>query len=136
MVKDMMFRLANGQNMILTGDFNIKPWKTSYRAILERGFIRGRLPLSSIYSIHYHPNTEQVLKSAYLEKNGSEPAFTAFSSTPNSPDFCATTDYIFFAGHLTVDKVLPLPSYPNSESYPDAKHPSDHLMIAATFRFN
>ncbi|CAF4570636.1 unnamed protein product, partial [Didymodactylos carnosus] len=76
----------------------------------------------------------QVLKSAYREKNGTEPVYTDFSDTPHSPDFCATLDYIFFVGRIMVEKVLELPDHPTSESYPDDTHPSDHLMIAATFR--
>ncbi|CAF4353877.1 unnamed protein product, partial [Rotaria magnacalcarata] len=32
------------------------------------------------------------------------------------------------------NNVVQLPNYPDSESYPDATHPSDHLIIAATFR--
>jgi mRNA deadenylase 3'-5' endonuclease subunit Ccr4 len=91
-------------------------------------------PKSNNYGIPYQPNTEQVLKSAYREKNGSEPVYTDFSDTPQSSNFCETLDYIFFVGHLKVEKVLELPDQPIGESYPDETHPSDHLMIAATFQ--
>jgi endonuclease/exonuclease/phosphatase family metal-dependent hydrolase len=134
LVKDLMFQLAAGQNFILAGDFNIKPTDICYQALTEKGYIDINYPKSNNYDISYQPNTEQVLKSAYREKNGSEPVYTDFSHTLNSPNFCATLDYIFFVGDLTVEKVLELPDNPIGESYPDATHPSDHLMIAATFR--
>lgn len=135
-VKDLMLQLANGINMILAGDFNSKPTDDYYHVITQQGFADGRLPKSNIYRINYRPASDRVLRSAYREMNGSEPLFTNYSTTKNSPSFCATLDYIFFDGRLTVEKVLSLPkSYPQSKSYPDREHPSDHLMIAATFRF-
>jgi mRNA deadenylase 3'-5' endonuclease subunit Ccr4 len=135
MVKDIMLELAAGKNVILAGDFNTKPSDEYYRVITERGFARGRLPESRNYAITYRPNADQMLKSAYREKNGIEPAFTNFAATSNEPPFRATLDYIFFDGRLTVEKVLRLPNRPKGESYPDETHPSDHLMIAASFRF-
>jgi mRNA deadenylase 3'-5' endonuclease subunit Ccr4 len=133
-VKDMMFQLAAGQSLILAGDFNIKPMDSSYQALTEKGYIGSKLPESNTYEISYRPNTEQIFKSAYREKNGAEPVYTDFSDTPGSPSFCATLDYIFFAGQLTVENVLELPDQPTGESYPDETHPSDHLMIAATLQ--
>jgi mRNA deadenylase 3'-5' endonuclease subunit Ccr4 len=124
-LKDLMFQLAAGQNLILAGDFNIKPKENCYHALTEKGYVDINFPKSSTYEISYRPNTEQILKSAYREKNGTEPVYT---------NFCDTLDYIFFHGHLTVENVLELPAHPTSGSYPDATHPSDHLMIAATFR--
>jgi len=135
MVKDIMLALAADKNVILAGDFNTKPSDEYYRVITERGFVRGRLPKSRNYKISYQPNADQVLKSAYREKNGVEPAFTNFATTSGEPSFCATLDYIFFNGRLMVEKVLRLPNWPRGKSYPDATHPSDHLMIAASFRF-
>ncbi|CAF3920284.1 unnamed protein product [Rotaria sp. Silwood1] len=132
-VKDLMFELAAGHNFILTGDFNIKPSEICYRVLTEK-FYNANLPESNIYEISYRPNIEQVLKSAYREKNGVEPVYTNYRDVPKSPNFCATLDYIFFEGHLTVEKVLELPDQPRSESYPDETHPSDHLLIAASFR--
>ncbi|CAF1619639.1 unnamed protein product [Rotaria sp. Silwood1] len=135
-VKDLMFQLAAGENFILAGDFNIKPWDISYQVLTENNYGGYNLPKSNTYEISYRPNCEQVLKSAYREKNGAEPVYTNFCDTPPSPNFCATLDYIFFNGHLTVEKVLELPDHPSSESYPDETHPSDHLMIAATFQLS
>ena len=135
LVKDLMLEIAGGQNLILAGDFNIKPSEKSYRVITERGYVHGRLSQPNNYTLSYRPNAEQVLKSAYRERNGVEPAFTNFAATSKTPYFCATLDYIFFHGRLMVEDVLQLPSQPRGESYPDATHPSDHLMIAASFRF-
>jgi exonuclease III len=133
-VKDLMFQLAAGKNVILAGDFNIKPSDACYNVLTERGDGGYKLPESSIYEISYRSNTEQLLKSAYREKNGTEPAYTNFCAVPGTPTFCATLDYILFSGTLTIEKVLELPDHPTGESYPDETHPSDHLMIAASFR--
>jgi len=133
-VKDVMFQLAAGEDFILAGDFNIKPRDACYHALVEKDYVGLSLPKSSTYEISYQRNTKQIFKSAYREKNGAEPAYTDFSDTPQSPNFCATLDYIFYNGQLTVENVLELPDHPTGESYPDETHPSDHLMIAATFQ--
>jgi len=134
MVKDLMFELSAGQDFILAGDFNLKPYDTSYRSLTEKGYLDVNFPKNNDYQITYRSNVEQVLKSAYREKNGAEPVYTDFSHTPHSPNFCETLDYIFFHGQLTVKQVLELPDQPIGESYPDETRPSDHLMIAATFQ--
>ncbi len=135
-VKDLMFQLAARQDFILAGDFNIKPWDICYQALTEKDYVGCNLPKFSTYEISYRPNTEQVLKSAYREKNGMEPVYTNFSDILPSPNFSGTLDYIFFSGHLTAEKVLELRDHPIGESYSDETHPSDHLMIAATFRLS
>ncbi|CAF3979604.1 unnamed protein product [Adineta steineri] len=133
-MKDLMFQLTNGEKFILAGDFNIKPQDTSYQALIGKDCVDFNLPQSNTYQITYQCNTKQILKSAYLEKNGIEPKYTDFSHKKGSTRFCETLDYIFFNGDLTVEQVLELPDDPTCESYPDETHPSDHLMIAATFR--
>ncbi|CAF1263517.1 unnamed protein product [Rotaria sordida] len=135
-VKDRMFHLAGGQNFILVGDFNFNSTDICYKALTEKNFLNCRLPESSKYEISYQRNAEQVLKSAYREKNGVEPTYTNFAHTPNCPDYCDTLDYIFFNGNLTIENVLELPDHPSGESYPDETHPSDHLMIAATIQLS
>jgi mRNA deadenylase 3'-5' endonuclease subunit Ccr4 len=135
-VKDLMFQLAAGKDFILAGDFNITPWDVCYKTLTEKDYTNWNLPESSIYEISYRPIKEQILKSAYREKNEAEPAYTNYSHTPDSPNYCETLDYIFFNGHLTVEDVLELSNHPTGESYPDETHPSDHLMIAATFRLS
>jgi len=134
-VKDLMFELSAGQDFILAGNFNREPYTTAYRALTEKGYHDIHFPKSNNYGITYQPNVKQVLKSAYREKNGSEPVYTNFSDTPDGRNYCDTIDYIFH-GQLTVEKVLELPDHPIGESYPDATHPSNHLMIAATFRLS
>ncbi|CAF0855856.1 unnamed protein product [Adineta steineri] len=131
-----MFQLAAGNDFILTGDFNILPSDTCYRALTEKGYLDVHFPQSKTYDVSYWPNTDQVLRSAYREKNQSEPVYTNFATTADSPSFWETLDYIFFTEQLTVEKVMELPSHPSGESYPDETHPSDHLMIAATFRLS
>ncbi|CAF3923616.1 unnamed protein product [Rotaria sordida] len=120
---------------ILAGDFNFKPSEIPYRGMTEKGYLNNvQLPNSNQYKVSYQPNGKQILKSAYYEKNGTEPKYTNFAATSQNPNFCATLDYIFFAGNLCVNDVLNLPDNSTSESYPDETHPSDHLMIAASFR--
>ena len=133
-VKDTMFNLAAGQDFILAGDFNIKPSDQGYPLLTGNNDVDFRLPSSSKYQISYRMDPAQKLKSAYREKNGMEPNYTNYADTERSSRFCATLDYVFFHGHLNVENVLELPEQPSGESYPDATHPSDHLMIAATFR--
>ena len=133
-VKDLMFQLAAGQDFIFAGDFNIAPTDSCYKALIEKDYINVNYPKSSTYEISYQPNAEQILKSAYREKNGTEPLYTNFVDTSSSWRYCDTLDYIFFVGRLTVEKVLELPDDPTGQSYPDETHPSDHLMIAATFK--
>lgn len=135
-VKDLMFQMAAGKNLILAGDFNFESKDQSYKGITRKGYLDNHFPKSNEYIIDYQPKTDQILKSAYREKNGSEPVYTNFAYTSDSPNFRATLDYIFFAGSMTVDNVLELPDQPTGESYPDKTHPSDHLMIAATFRLS
>jgi endonuclease/exonuclease/phosphatase family metal-dependent hydrolase len=125
-VKHLMFQLA--------GDFNLTPFDTVYQALTEKDYINVYFQEFNDQNISYRPNAEQVLKSSYREKNGSEPVYTNFSHTIDDPNYCATLDYIFFNGQLTVENVLELPDQPTGKSYPDETHPSDHLMIAATFR--
>lgn len=132
-VKDVMFNLTAGENFILSGDFNFKPRDNTYRILTELGY-SYKPPESSMFEISYQPNSEQVLKSAYREKTGSEPVYTNFRDVEKSPNFCETLDYIFFQGQLRVEAVFELPDQPKSESYPDETHPSDHLLIAASFR--
>lgn len=132
-VKDLMFQLANGKDFVLAGDFNLKPSDPNYRQLVEKD-LPFQVPPSKTYRIQYRANREQILRSAYREKTGAEPVYTNYSDTPGGPSFCATLDYIFFHGQLTVENVLELPDHPQGLSYPDETHPSDHLMIAATFR--
>lgn len=133
-VKDLMFQLANGNACILAGDFNFEPKDTAYRAVIEKGYRDVHYPTTDKYDVSYQPNIEQVMKSAYREKNGSEPPFTNLGCTNGSPVYCGTLDYIFYTDQLFVEDVLQLPEKPTSDSYPDETHPSDHLMLAATFR--
>ncbi|UJR17065.1 hypothetical protein I4U23_003962 [Adineta vaga] len=135
-VKDLMFQLADGRPFILAGDFNLKPNDISYRVLTHRGYAQNIvLPKVGDHGITCPFNTHQILRSAYREKNGREPNYTNFASTRKSPSFRATLDYIFFAGNLIVHDVLKLPNHPTGKSYPDRTHPSDHLLLAASFRF-
>ncbi|UJR10952.1 hypothetical protein I4U23_015137 [Adineta vaga] len=133
-VKDLVFQFATGDNLILAGDFNFEPWTACYGELTKTGFPENYFPKSKHFDIMYKPKTDQILKSAYREKNGSEPAYTNYSCTSEPSDYTGTLDYIFFAGQMIVENVLELPDYPIGKAYPDETNPSDHLMIAASFR--
>ncbi|CAF5115963.1 unnamed protein product, partial [Rotaria socialis] len=68
-----MFQLADGQDVILAGDFNATPSDICYKVFTEEDSLSGNLPKSSNYEIFFRPNVEHVFKSAYREKNASEP---------------------------------------------------------------
>ena len=133
-VKDLMFRLSGGHPFILAGDFNTQPHEIAYRAITEPG-VAQRLALPSIpnSNILYPFDTRRLLHSAYRSRNGAEPAFTNYATTLKAANFIGTLDYIFYAGHLAVTDVLKLDDHPTGRSFPDKKHPSDHMMLAASF---
>ena len=133
-VKDLMFHLADGRDFIFTGDFNTEPHNACYHILTRRDFSEYRFPGSKSYQISYQPNAKQILKSAYREKNGKEPAYTNYTHPSGMPLYCETIDYIFFSGRIQVENVLKLPDEPKGKSYPDETHPSDHIMIAATLR--
>lgn len=133
-VKDLMFEKAAGQSVILAGDFNIDPLSDCYQALTRSDSADINLSRSKIYKVPSHSISNQKLKSAYYEKNGTEPTYTNFADTSRGSIYCNTLDYIFFTGKLRVENVLQLPDRPTGSSYPDETHPSDHLMIAATFR--
>ena len=134
-VKDLMFQLSKGHSFILAGDFNVRPREMAYRVITEPTTAqRVTLPSIPYTDVPYPFDKQRVVRSAYRTVNGAEPNFTNFSTTTSAPNFVATLDYIFYAGNLAVTNVLPLPDRPRGRSYPDRDHPSDHLMLAASFR--
>ncbi|CAF3070666.1 unnamed protein product, partial [Rotaria sp. Silwood2] len=116
------------------GDFNLKRWDITYKALTGKDNCAINLPESNTYEISYRCNVKQILKTAYRQRNESEPAYTNFVDTDLSLRFCDTLDYIFFYGDPTVEDVLELPDKSSNESYPNQINPSYHLMIAATFR--
>ena len=136
-IKDLMFRLSGRHPFILAGDFNSRPNERPYRVLIDRTVAQQiTLPNIPNTNVPFPFDRRTLLHSAYRTRNGAEPAFTNFSTTKNAPNFIATLDYIFFAGSLMPTDVLPLPSRPTSKSYPDREHPSDHLMLAASFRLH
>jgi len=72
--------LADGQDFIFAGDFYIKPKDACYKDLIKKVYVDCNFPNSTTYNISYRPNTEQLMKSAYREKNGTEPVYTNFSN--------------------------------------------------------
>ncbi|CAF4729434.1 unnamed protein product [Rotaria sp. Silwood2] len=100
-VKDLMFQLSAGQDFILSGDFNIQPSSACYQALTEKGYTNRNFPESTSYEISYRPNSEQVLKSAYREKNGTEPVYTDKA--------CAVCQGLVSPGVFTSGDILIMP---------------------------
>lgn len=123
---------------ILAGDFNSTPDSSVYRLITRN--IIPSFPTSRMYCMlpmlkdrYYTP-----LTSAYAYVRGKEPLFTNLGWTKDSPTaFKDCIDYIFSSNGFIVDNVTAIPSVlaEDTESLPDADHPSDHLPLQATFSF-
>ena len=134
-VKEMMFNLSDGEDFVLTGDFNLVPSSNLYQCLLNSNEDHFQHLFGSDCPSSYRPTMNRSLKSAYLVANGREPKYTNFADREHTGLFCETLDYIFYSGKLVVDDVLQLPNEPTSASYPDEFNPSDHLMIAASLHW-
>ena len=132
---------------ILAGDFNILPDSAQYK-ILTSGQLDSSDPT---YPPTKHGKEWKIeslpMDSAYA-LGGSEPEFTNYAHTRDEPDpFIGTLDYIFLSkndsagknhgenegwGGWKVHCTQKLPRKEDSGGpFPNAKEPSDHLLIAA-----
>lgn len=143
-------------NIILCGDFNVKPASPQYLFITtlqlppivddpNQPIIHGKPTLPP--NLALKPQLDSLLRpytSAYA-KAGKEPPFTNYAKTVNKPEgFSATLDYIFFDEnrsslrcvsvddlHEPIDEILSN----NIASLPSATQMSDHLPLIARFEF-
>jgi mRNA deadenylase 3'-5' endonuclease subunit Ccr4 len=123
-------RYAGDLPFVFTGDFNIKPKDPMYR-LLTSGTIDAQEPARPVNEPGdvWSPLV-QPMRSAYVEKNGSEPPFTNWAKVKDDPPFIDTLDYLFLSPHWKVAAVEPLPEVQGP--LPVEEEPSDHLLISAT----
>lgn len=130
---------ANGDPLVLAGDFNFKPDSDCYR-LVTNGFLspeeeRETLVRHPELDATRHLRTPTPLKSAYVSALKCEPQFTIHSySEWNGPNhFTGTLDYIFHSDHFDVVKATPLQPCPDEFGgpLPTVNEPSDHLLIHA-----
>ncbi len=133
---------ANGDPLVLAGDFNFKPDSDCYRLITTGSLTpeeeRETLARHPELDAQKHLRTPTPLKSAYVSAALNEPMFTIHSySEWNGPnEFTGTLDYIFHSDHF--ERVSATPLQPSPEEFggplPTVNEPSDHLLIHANLR--
>lgn len=129
--------LAGDLPHILAGDWNIKPYSTSYM-LLTTGLIDRGDPEypEAKWGMEWKP-TAKAMRSAYAESEYGEPDFTNFARIRENEPFVDTLDYIFLSDEWKVVDVKKLPNreesggpFPNLER----NEPSDHVLIAADLK--
>lgn len=132
---------------ILAGDFNILPDSAQYK-ILTSGELAKSDPTYPPTKHGKEWKVESLPMDSAYGLGGSEPEFTNYAHTKDDPDpFIGTLDYIFLSKKEGVSSnhgesggcerwkvhcTLKLPCKDDSGGpFPNAKEPSDHLMIAA-----
>lgn len=144
LLSNYLSRLAQNDPYFLAGDFNFKPWDSSYR-LLTTGHLEKSD--SDFPQLQNQDGMEQIpewpispvqkLTSAYASKKNQEPDFTNKSCTKFSPHFIGTLDYIFFSPGWTCGKCIDLPAAENCKGYlPNGTEPSDHLLIGAELQLS
>ena len=130
--------LADGMPYLLAGDFNIKPYTSSYQLLTT-----GKIDLGDPdyptpkFGMGWKP-TISPLRSAYADADHGEPDFTNYARVREDEPFIDTLDYIFCSDEW---KVLGVKETPNRDQasgpFPnlDVNEPSDHIMIAADMTF-
>jgi len=129
---------ADGDPLVLAGDFNFAPDSHSYMIVTRTKCVRAdeRTTLSAHPYLHKkHLRTHGKMRSAYAAVHKAEPPFTHYSYTtwrgPNR--FSGTIDYIFFSehfSHVAVNK-LPDSTAEFATPLPTVEEPSDHLELHA-----
>lgn len=138
---------AKGDRLILTGDWNWKPYDSSYALIATGGDIEKVRSKSDVFRAELQglepaatfatSKSLQPFESAYCAFHGQEPLFTNWVQFRPNSDFCETLDYIVFSqGDFSV---VACPKLASREDLPgpcpNLKEPSDHLLLEATLRF-
>jgi mRNA deadenylase 3'-5' endonuclease subunit Ccr4 len=131
--------LAGDMPYVLAGDWNIKPFGSSYRLLTT-----GKMDLGDPeyptpkHGMEWLP-TAKAMRSAYAESDHGEPDFTNYARIKEDEPFIDTLDYIFCSDEWKVMGVKPLPSrdeaggpFPNL----DRDEPSDHILIAADLKLD
>eukprot|EP00939_MAST-03C_sp_MAST-3C-sp1_P000555 g555.t1 len=141
---------ANGDPLVLAGDFNSIPESAPYRAFRDGGISPSDPQAPRILDAHASDNealapsplnwTKQTvssgsspMRSAYAVSSTGEPPFTNFAwPKPASESFRETLDYVWLSKEWNVKSVLSTPTVEcvrDISAYPSASEPSDHVMI-------
>jgi mRNA deadenylase 3'-5' endonuclease subunit Ccr4 len=135
MIAQKIQQLAQENEFILAGDFNIRPNSPQYK-LLTTGKIE---PSNSNYPLllkndPWQPDLQFPLKSAYFEAMGKEPDFTNYAKVKDKTPFIDTLDYIWLSPNWQVKEVLPLPNKQEINSFlPNDLEPSDHILLGGEF---
>lgn len=130
--------LACDMPYILAGDWNIKPYGSSYRLLTTGTMDKGdpEWPKPSHGGMEWVP-TAKAMCSVYAQSEHGEPDFTNYARSKFDEPFIDTLDYIFCSDEWKVVGVQPLPQrqeaggpFPNL----DKGEPSDHILIAADLK--
>jgi len=122
-------RLANGDRLVVNGDFNFMPDSPMYKLVTTGQMDRSDAaypPPNGNWTMEF-----KVMKSSYAVVLGKEPETTNFPGIES--EFTGTLDYIFYSEGLKARKCLPLPAERELEFMPSATQPSDHLLLQTTF---
>ena len=129
--------LAGDMPYILAGDWNIKPYSTSYQllttGLIDRGDPEYPEPR---WGMEWKP-TAKPMRSAYAVSGHGEPDFTNYARIRENEPFIDTLDYIFLSDEWNVVDVKKLVKREESGGpFPnlDFKEPSDHVLIAADLK--
>ncbi len=135
MIAQKIQELAQENEFILAGDFNIRPHSPQYK-LLTNSKLDGN---NSDYPLllkndPWIPDLKYPLKSAYFEFLGKEPDFTNYSKVKDKEPFFDTLDYILLSPNWQVKEVVTLPNKEEIKSFlPNDQEPSDHLLLGGEF---
>ena len=121
-----------GLPYILAGDWNITPDSPTYKLMTA-----GELDEDDeTYPTSKHDMdwkcTIQPMRSAYAVANSAEPDFTNYARIGEREPFIDTLDYIFLSEEWKVESVKEICNRNEADGpFPNAKEPSDHILIAA-----
>ena len=124
---------------LLAGDWNIKPYGSSYRLLTTGQMDRDdpEWPPPK-YGMEWHP-TAKAMRSVYAESDHGEPDFTNYARIKENEPFIDTLDYIFCSDEWKIEGVKPIGHrdkaggpFPNL----DRDEPSDHVVIAADLKLD
>lgn len=123
---------ANGEPLVLTGDFNFTPSSAMYE-LMTTGSTKRDHPK---YKAHdsWRAELPKPFRSAAAVALGSEPEATTAVKWAKG-DFVGALDYMFFCGNITPTLMKPLPRAPDGGPLftPCATESSDHLPLEIHF---
>lgn len=126
--------IASSHNVpfVLAGDWNITPNSSTYKLMTTGQLDKedDTFP-SPKHGMEWEPTIEGM-RSAYAIASGREPDFTNYARIEENDPFIDTLDYIFLSKEWKVTSVKEICSRENANGpFPNAKEPSDHVLIAA-----